>query len=133
MPHHPLLAVLAGLASAAVLAACVSGGDHAGHADDSVHAPVEGASEVTVAALDGDFQPESIDAVAGEPINVTVTNEGEALHDFTLEQADIHVNVAAGETKETSLTIDESGTYKAICTVPGHEESGMTVQVVVAE
>ena len=134
MCRHRFAFVALGLALAVLLAGCGSGaGNGGGHAQDSVQAPVQGASDVTVTAVDIDFKPESIDAVAGEPLNVTVVNEGTTTHDFTLEAADVHVNVDAGETKETSLTLDEPGTYEAICTVAGHAEAGMKVQVVVAE
>jgi uncharacterized cupredoxin-like copper-binding protein len=135
--------LLSGLVLAMLLAACGSGGtstadgsgEHGGdgHGADSVQEPVAGAEEATVTAVDLDFKPDSIDAVAGEPLNVTVANEGKVLHDFTLEEFDFHVNVDAGETKETSLTIDEPGTYEAICTVAGHADAGMKVKVVVAE
>ena len=75
---------------------------------------------------------QTLEVSAGEPVNITVTNEGETLHDFTLEEADVHVNVAPGETKTTSVTINEPGTYEATCTVAGHAEAGMTIDVTVS-
>ncbi len=81
-------------------------------ASDSLAAPVKGASQVTVTAVDIDFEPARMDVVLGEPVNVTVVNEGGTLHDFT---------------------IDEPGTYEAKCTVAGHAEAGMTVDVVVGD
>ena len=131
--------------SAVVLTACGSGsgggstaGDEGAHggghaAADQIAEPVEGAPEVTINAVDIDFKPAKIELQAGEPMNVTVVNDGNTLHDFTLDDADVHVNVEPGETKTTSLTIDEPGTYKAKCTVAGHEDAGMTVDVLVAE
>lgn len=87
-----------------------AGGYGGGHmASESLTAPVEGAPEVTVTAVDIDFEPARMDVTAGEPINVTVVNEGETLHDFTLDAADVHVNVEPGESKTTSLTIDRCG------------------------
>ena len=134
--HKPPIALTA-ISAALLLAACggasgdgAHGGGHA--ASESVAEPVDGASEVTVNAVDIDFKPESIEIVAGEPVNVTVVNEGQTLHDFTLEEADVHVNVEAGEQKTTSMTIDEPGRYEALCTVESHAEAGMTVAVVVA-
>ena len=123
-----------------VLAACGGGGgtgtaasdhgdDHAGK--EEIVPPVEGAKEVTLHAVDIDFDPATLELAAGEPLNVTVVNDGAALHDFTLEEAGIHVNVEPGESKTTSVTIDEPGTYQALCTVPGHASAGMTLEVVV--
>ena len=123
----------------ALLAACGGGsaegggghgGDHA--ADASVHEPVEGAPEVTVTAADIEFTPATLELTAGEPTNATIVNDGETLHDFTLEAADVHANVEPGESVTTSVTIDEPGTYQAACTVAGHEEAGMTIEIVVS-
>lgn len=123
----PVTAVLA-----VALAACGGSGGHGGHSgQEKIAAPVDGAEEVAVTAVDIDFEPDSLELAAGEPVNVAVTNEGETEHDFTLEEADIHVNVPPGESKTTALTIDEPGTYKAICSVPGHADAGMTVEIVV--
>lgn len=122
----------------ALLAACggstAAGGGHGGDhaAQSSVHEPVEGAPEVTVTATDIDYAPATLELTAGEPTNVTIVNDGETLHDFTLEQADVHANVEPGESVTTSVTIDEPGTYQAVCTVAGHEEAGMTIEIVVS-
>ena len=102
-------------------------------ASEVIAEPVHGAADVTVEAVDIDFEPARLAVTAGEPLNVTVTNTGQTLHDFTLEAADVHVNVEPGQTKTTSITIDEPGTYEAECTVAGHAEAGMTIDVVVGE
>jgi uncharacterized cupredoxin-like copper-binding protein len=104
-------------------------GDHA--AQESVVEPVEGAPEVTVITRDIEFEPTTLELTAGEPTNVTVVNEGQALHDFTLEEAGVHVNVEPGESVTTAVTVDEPGTYQAVCTVPGHEDAGMVVEITV--
>ena len=120
------------------VAACgggsAGGGDHAGghEAAESIHEPVEGADEATLTAVDLDFEPTTLELTAGEPLNLTIVNDGEALHDFTLEEAEVHVNVEPGTSKTTSLTIEEPGIYEALCTVAGHAEAGMTVEVVVS-
>lgn len=136
--RRPTVLALA-VAVALLLAACggSSGADGqaedaAGHmASESMAEPVEGASEILVNAVDIDFTPASFELVAGEPVNVTVANDGETLHDFTLEAADVHVNVEPGETKTTSFTINEPGRYEATCAVAGHAEAGMTIDVLV--
>lgn len=107
------------------------GGTHSG--EEMLAEPVAGAPVVEVHAVDIDFEPATIELRAGRPVNVTVVNDGKSVHDFTLEQAEVHVNVEPGDSKVTSMTIDEPGTYTAVCTVEGHEEAGMTIDVVVAE
>ena len=124
-------------ALALVLAACAGsststadhGGDHA--ASEQVAEPADGARQVDVTAVDIDFEPQRLELAAGEPVNIVVTNKGETLHDFTLEAADVHLNVEPGATGTTSLTIDEPGEYEAKCTVAGHAEAGMTMQITV--
>jgi uncharacterized cupredoxin-like copper-binding protein len=143
VPLRPALLGL-GVVLALLLVACGGGGDSAGdqadgdgHAADdhaaqeSVVEPVEGAPEVTVIARDIEFEPTTIELTAGEPTNVTVVNEGESLHDFTLEEAGVHVNVEPGDSVTSAVTVDEPGTYQAVCTVAGHEEAGMVVDITV--
>ena len=137
----PQRRVITTLVAALLLAACGSGGSgpadagsaHGGdHAAENVQPPVEGAPEVTVNAVDIDFKPQTLELTAGEPTNVTVVNDGETLHDFTVEAADVHVNVEPGQSTTTAVTIDEPGTYEAKCTVEGHAEAGMTIEIVVS-
>ena len=122
------------VSAGALLAACGTADGHGGHdAKSSIHDPVDGAPAATVTAIDLDFEPATLELQAGEPTNVTVVNDGEALHDFTLEEADVHANVEPGDEVTTAVTVDEPGTYTAICTVAGHADAGMEVEVTVAE
>ena len=138
--HTPLIVLL--VTAALGLAACGgaetaddqpddgNGGDGAA---ETVHPAVEGAPDVALTAVDIDFQPDTLQLTAGEPTNVTVTNAGEAEHDFTLEEAGVHVNVDPGTSETTAVTVDEPGVYKAICSVPGHTDAGMVIEVTVEE
>lgn len=124
----------------ALLVACGGGsssagdGEHAGghEGESSVVEPVDGAPEVTLTATDIDYAPATLELTAGEPTNVTIVNEGEAMHDFTLEAAGIHANLEPGQEITLGVTVDEPGTYEALCTVAGHAEAGMTVEVIVS-
>jgi uncharacterized cupredoxin-like copper-binding protein len=131
--------LITAVTAAVLLAACggsgAGGGDHGGNhaAQESVHEPVDGAATAAVTAVDIDYKPATLELVAGEPTNVTIVNEGETLHDFTLEEADVHANVEPGSEVATAVTVDEPGEYQAICTVDGHEEAGMIIDVTVKE
>ena len=70
---------------------------------------------------------------AGQPVNLMVSNEGQALDDFTLEAAAVHVNVDGGQRQITSIVLDEPGVYRAICTEPGQEQAGMVADIVGSE
>ena len=109
------------------------GGMHAsGDRDDHEQrapTPVDGAREVEISATEMAFTPAALSFEAGEPINVTVTNDGDVFHDFDLDVAEVHLGVDAGEQATAAVTIDEAGVYEAICTVPGHAAAGMVLTV----
>ena len=99
-----------------------------GHAEQA-HDPIAGAPEVEVSATEMAFTPDTLTVEAGEPVNLTVTNDGAMFHDFDLEAAEVHLNFDAGEQARTALVIDEPGLYEAVCTVPGHASAGMVLTI----
>ncbi|WP_040980537.1 MULTISPECIES: plastocyanin/azurin family copper-binding protein [Oceanobacillus] len=90
------------------------------------------------------FLPSDIEIKAGEMATIILENTGETEHDLEIigmeaeieEQPSsnnhthtnnqIHLHTYPGERKEVSFTTNTPGTYRYICTLPGHEESGMT-------
>ena len=100
-------------------------GDH----DEAAPPPVDGALEAHVSATEMAFTPDELTLQAGEPLNVTVTNDGDVFHDFDLPAAGIHLNLDPGEQATAAITIDEPGAYQATCTVTGHANAGMTLSV----
>ena len=148
--RRPLTAVLLSLLTLSlVLAAC--GGD-----DDSAGSPMgdmpgqtgggtgdmdghnestpvaEGARRVEVAATSFEFDPDEITVTAGEDIAIVLTSD-DRLHDFTIDDIDVHVAADRGETAEGGLRVDEPGEYTYYCTVAGHREAGMEGTLVVEE
>lgn len=134
---------------ALVLVAC--GG---GNADEEA----AGEQVLTVTARDIEFGTDRIEVAAGVPVVLTLQNEGALDHDFSIvhiplsgevigaeeaeemeghdmsmdaEELDVHVSAAAGESATITFTPSEPGEYEYVCTVPGHEESGMGGTLVV--
>jgi uncharacterized cupredoxin-like copper-binding protein len=97
--------------------------------EDQAPAPAENAEEIDVQATEMAFTPAELDLAAGETVNVTVTNDGQLFHDFVLDAAGVHLNLDPGEQASAALTLQEPGTYQAICTVPGHADAGMALTV----
>lgn len=60
-----------------------------------------------VVAQDFAFDPTSITA-AGDILTVSVTNEDDVEHSFTIEEADVDVVVAAGATEEMEVDISDA-------------------------
>lgn len=116
------------------LAACgdaspaASGGHD--HAENS--AVTEGAREIEVTGKDLRFTPEELTVAAGEDVTIVLT-AADVTHDLTIEEAGFHVGADARGTAKGGLRIDEPGTYTYVCTVPGHEQAGMSGTLTVTE
>lgn len=108
-------------------------GDHMGWTSDdgSASEPVAGAATVEVSATDMRFAPTSIEATAGEPINITLANDGQVFHDLTIPDVGFQLDADPGEQATGSLTVAEPGTYEVICSVPGHAQAGMRATLTV--
>jgi len=98
-----------------------AGGD--GH-DEGGTAVAEGARRVEVTATDLAFDPPELTAEVGEDLAIVLTSE-DMLHDFTIDELDVHVAADRGDTAEGALRADEPGTYTYYCSVPGHRDAGM--------
>ncbi len=86
--------------------------------------PTEAATSPAGGALvmrDNEFVPSSFIIEAGSEI--TLRNEGQAPHTFTIEGENVDHEVQAGETETESLEL-EPGTYDLVCRF--HEAAGMT-------
>jgi nitrite reductase (NO-forming) len=74
------------------------------------------------------FDPSSITVRAGQPVQLTLRNEGQMVHDFTLADGvaqPVKVTAMAGQTASGTFTIDTPGTYSFDCSMPGHAGAGM--------
>lgn len=111
-------------------------------------------TKVTITMTEFGFEPNSITASAGFPVELTLVNEGAIEHDFVIEvipvtdvsssntgehhmateehsEYDLHTSTSTGETSTLIFTPTEPGTYQIICSVPGHKDAGMTGELIV--
>ena len=108
---------------------------------------------IEVATLDTmTFAPRSLTVAAGETVTFRVTNNGQAVHDFTLgdaamqqahadEMAQMGGAMAAdgpnsltlqpGETKQLTWRFGDAGTLEYACHEAGHYEAGMRGQITI--
>jgi plastocyanin len=108
----------------------------AGCGDDGVDTEVvgttiAGAVEVEVEARDFEFVPDPLELPAGELVNLTmrVTSGG---HNLRIEGIGFQLPIVdEGAAAVGTVTIDEPGDYRMLCTVPGHEAAGMVATVTV--
>ena len=123
----------AALAAALVLlVACSGAGDAAGgEGERAAAAP----TSIEVTLTEFAIEPATLEAAAGSPLTFSISNDGAAPHTFAV--------TAGGETYETpsiaggaTATLDvpalDAGSYQVRCTVPGHDQLGMTGTLVVA-
>lgn len=90
-----------------------------------------GGGDATWVAIDIDFESAPETLPAGET-EITLVNEGQALHDVTFEElGDETVVEAQGGSTETGTVSLEAGDYTYYCSVPGHREAGMEGQLTV--
>lgn len=115
----------------------------------SACAPALGAPrEVEVAFHFSRFAPGAVDVPRGVPIRFVLRNTDPIDHEWIVGPANVHarhrtgteplhdavpteVTVPALDTRITTVTFTERGTYAFICHLPGHEKYGMvgTVRV----
>jgi len=83
-----------------------------------------GAEAVTVTSHDISFDPTEVTIPANTDVTFILPNEGAAPHNFTIDELDISIDQAAGESHEVTINAPP-GTYEYYCNVPGHREAGM--------
>lgn len=126
--RRSLLAVPMSVLALLVTACGGHGGMMGGH-DEST--PVaEGARRIAVAGTSFAFDPEVITVTAGEDVAIVLTSD-DLVHDFTIDEIDVHVAADRGETAEGGLRADKPGKYTYYCTVAGHRAAGMEGTLVV--
>jgi uncharacterized cupredoxin-like copper-binding protein len=100
------------------------------------HLPAAAAAGISVRIKAGElyFEPKSVTAPAG-PLTFEVSNEGAIEHNFVLEQpakgviAQVPV-IAPGATERVTASV-APGTYRIVCSLPGHAEAGMVAELTV--
>ncbi|MGE3619492.1 MAG: multicopper oxidase domain-containing protein [Acidimicrobiia bacterium] len=80
--------------------------------------------------VDIDVVPGEIEVPAGTEVVVNVTNNGQMPHDLKLHGETGTGMLDPGESVTASLGV-VTGTSQAWCTVPGHKEAGMVLDIVV--
>jgi len=115
------------------------------------------ATAITVTMTDFAYSPSTVTVPAGQPVVLTIKNDGQIEHDFVVEKInvtsvsvegsgvgghhmsgdhidyDLHVSTSAGGTSILKFSADEPGTYRIFCSIAGHIEAGMLGELIVAE
>src|SRR5437763_14888734 len=96
-----------------VLAACTS--TTATKPSASATSAAATPQQLTVQAMDTmKFDPPTLTARAGQPIQVTLDNKGQLVHDFSITEGTsqpVEIIAQPGQKAVTTFTIDKPGTY----------------------
>ena len=142
-----IIVVVVLLATAGVLAAC-----------SSAETDAVPTAEFTLTATDIAYDVNRLEVVAGQPVRVTLRNNGALEHDFSImemphtgdvlaEEAEggmaghdmsnmsmdpeIHVASPMGDSLSVEFTPTTPGEYEFFCTAAGHKEAGMVGTLIV--
>ena len=98
-------------------------------ASTPISAVANGAQQVTITVGKGmNFEPSAITVRTGQPVELTLRNDGQYPHDFTLTHGvarQVKITVNGGETATGTFTLDRPGTYNFECSMSAHALAGM--------
>ena len=84
---------------------------------------------VTIVASDAmRFEPAALTVEAGQPVRITLRNDGSAVHDLSLTQGvsrPVKLVVQPGQSASATFTLARPGTYSFVCAQFGHALAGM--------
>ena len=106
--------------------------DDASPDDETSSAAASPNGEIVIGMYDMYFEPKRIPIPANTDVRIVLENRGAAPHSFEVKGEDILVALAPGETGEAIVNLPP-GTYKFICSVPGHKQVGMNGVLVVKD
>jgi Cu+-exporting ATPase len=91
-----------------------------------------GAQRIDVVATDQRFTPSAFQVEAQDWVVISLRNDDPVFHDLEVEGlANVEVGARAGQTSRIRIRIDTPGTYRIVCTVPGHADAGMVGTLIV--
>ena len=85
---------------------------------------------MTIVSHDIYFEPKDVTIPANTDVTFVLPNEGVTMHNFSIPDLGVSVDIQPGETKEVVVNAP-AGTYAFDCNVPGHKEAGMVGTLIV--
>lgn len=114
--------------AAVVFAACGSEDSGGSSTSDGSNDGGGGTTQsVEVTATNFKFDPTSLDVEPGAEVAVTLTNDGEATHTFTVDDVDFEIQAEAGQSADGTFTAPDSGSLDYRCAF--HSQMTGTISV----
>lgn len=129
MRNVRVLTTILVLGLSGLLAAC---GDEGAADDGAAESEAGSGGAITLEMHDMYFEPDAVEVAAGEPVTFELVNEGDAEHNLVFDGGPESDNVAPGDTVTFDAgAFDEDAV--GWCSIPGHREAGMELDVNVVE
>lgn len=84
-----------------------------------------GASAPSVEMVDIAYKETAITIPANTDVAVTLTNKGVLVHNFNVDELNVHSGDYASQQTGTVTINAPAGTYQYYCSIPGHKDIGM--------
>jgi cytochrome c oxidase subunit 2 len=101
--------------AALVVGACGGDDDDSGSGDGGGNGGGSEAQSIEVTAANFAFDPTTIEVEPGQEITVTLVNDDDAEHSFTVEDLDVEVEAHGGESADVTFTAPDSGSVEFHC------------------
>ena len=88
-----------------------------------------GSQQITLTAKDNFFEPKTLQVEAGKPIQLTVVNGGQNVHEVEVKDLMPETKLAPGQSKTVDIPPQPAGTHRIYCEI--HEDEGMEGELVV--
>lgn len=88
-------------------------------------------TEVTIVAVDINFEQTELRIPANTDVNVILDNQGVLMHDWVVDELDVWIDPVSGGNKGFTVVNVPAGEYEYICSIPGHAEAGMVGTLIV--
>lgn len=91
-----------------------------------------GGQSVLVVMTEFKFDPAAVTVQANQPVRLTARNNGSVVHDWWVQLDNVvQAKANPGQSATVEFTPTRPGTYRVLCTEPGHEQAGMVGSLVV--
>jgi len=98
-----------------VFAGCGGSSSKSASSTATTAAASSGGGALTVVTKDFMFEPATLNATAGKPVTVTIKNEGQAEHNFSIDSLKVNQDIEKGDTKTVTFTPTQSGPVQFFC------------------
>lgn len=89
-------------------------------------------TEIKITSTEFNYNPTRIKVKEGQAVTFTLDNsQGAIEHDFVIKELGVHLAAKAGQVTSQNLICKHPGEYDYKCSLPGHQDSGMSGKLTV--